>query len=192
MRFLLFFVIAIVACKNTQKPNATAPSSVKADTTAPAVNNYGWDAARVSGSNDDTSRPRQAHIAPRPVKVPIENMPRPSSSRRGYMTDGFWSFQMAFVGNDSLVHTEYVPKWLEFKDDLTFQIYIKNKVVGSGNWNWDETNSEIYIACPADPWLNNTWKVQEKGFVMVWLGNTSINLTGIQCRVIKNKTLPQQ
>jgi hypothetical protein len=185
--------LGYITCKNFSAtktppppPLSTVPAQQPSDGSGPM-----WNAARVSGQNDDTSGTRIAHIAPRPVVVPMDGLPRPSASRRAYLTSGYWNFQMAYVGNDTMVHIEYLPKWLKFNDNLSFEIIIDKQVAAKGFWNYDEVKNEIYLSCPADPWINNTWKVQEKGFVMVWLGNTNINVTGIQTRITNHKTLPQ-
>ena len=62
------------------------------------------------------------------------------------------------------------------------------KVLETGQWNYDDAHSILYLSCK-DPYLNNTWKVMEKGFVMVWIGDTEQNKSGIQIRVDNAKSL---
>jgi hypothetical protein len=128
---------------------------------------------------------------PAMVIVPIDALPPASASRRAYLSTGWWHLNMAFQPSDTLVHENYQHKWLRFREDQTFDILIKNKVVDTGRWNWDESKNEIYLSCK-DPYVNNTWQVMDKGFVMIWKGNTALNVTGIQVRVIGSKTAPPE
>lgn len=127
--------------------------------------------------------------APAMVQVPVDELPPPSASRRAYLTTGWWNFNMAIQTTDSLIHLNYQSKWLKFREDQTFDVLIKGKVVDTGRWNFDDPNQIIYLSCK-DPYINNTWKVIEKGFVMIWAGNTNINITGIQIRVANLRTPP--
>ncbi len=126
---------------------------------------------------------------PRMVHVSFDRLPPASASRRAYLATGWWHFDMAFQASDSLAHLQYQPKWLKFRENQTFDILINNQVVDTGEWNWDESTNIIYVSC-RDPYVNNTWKVNDKGFLMIWIGNTDLNVTGIQIRVIGTKTPP--
>jgi hypothetical protein len=83
----------------------------------------------------------------------------------------------------------YLGKSLQFREDQTFDIIQNGKVLETGHWAYDDPNKVMYIAC-RDTYFNNTWKVQENGFRMVWLGNTDLNFTGIQVRFDGTKTPP--
>lgn len=150
---------------------------------------YPMRVAHVLGSNDDAAGTVQVTTPPNPVTVPMDRLPTASTSRKAYLSSGWWHLDMAFSPSDTMVHVNYKPKWLKFREDQTFDILINNAVVESGKWNWDEATNQIYIACK-DPYLNNTWKVNDRGFLMIWLGNTDINVTGIQIRVVGTKTPP--
>jgi hypothetical protein len=197
---VVVLVLGYVTCKNFQKTKNTEPTpTVTAPTPEPRSEGpSGWKVAGVSGSNEDAAPTLQTRRVPRHVTVPMERLTTPpTTSRRAYLSSGYWRFEMAYVGSDTLVHLNYQPKVLQFEAEQKFNVLTKNaadntwKVVDKGTWHWDEVKSEIYLAC-ADPYINNTWKVQEKGFVMVWLGNTDVNVTGIQVRVAASRTLPGQ
>lgn len=167
-----------------QAPLVTPPQKAE----APASN---WRAAHVLSSNPDEAPPVQIRKAPEHVNVPIASVPPPNSSRRAFLATGYWHCAMALSGTDSLIHLEYQPKWMRFREDQTFDVIVKGQVVdNTGRWAFDEEKHEIYLSCK-DPYLNNVWNVQEKGFVMVLKGNTSLNFTGIQIRVIGSKTQPK-
>jgi hypothetical protein len=188
---MLALVLAYATCK-TFKQEAPAPTAEPSALAAPAsqgepASYYG--AAHVLGFNHDTARPVQIHKAPEMVSVPVGAMPPPSASRKAYLGTGWWHCNMAFSGIDSLIHHNYQNKWMKFRDDQTFDILIKGQVVDTGRWTWDEEKNEIYLSCK-DPYLNNSWNVIDKGFVMIWKGNTAINLTGIQVRVACSKNQP--
>jgi hypothetical protein len=149
-----------------------------------------WKASRVVESDSpDSPYPSQNQEVPRLVRVPIDQLPPATASRKAYLSSGWWHINMAFQPTDSLIHHVYQPKWLKFREDQTFDILEKNKVVDSGRWNWDETKDEIYFACN-DPYVNNTWVVTTKGFVMILKGNTSVNVTGIQLRLVNSGNQP--
>ncbi|MBK6994409.1 MAG: hypothetical protein IPH31_05620 [Lewinellaceae bacterium] len=78
---------------------------------------------------------------------------------------------------------------MKFREDQTFDLLVKGKIVDTGRCNFDAAKNEILLSCK-DPYINNSWGVQEKGFVMIW-GNTSINVTGIQVRVVGQRGILQ-
>jgi hypothetical protein len=123
------------------------------------------------------------------VNVPVDEIKPPSASRKSFLTTGWWHFNMALHPGDSLIHLNYQHKWLKFREDQTFDVLIKNRVVDTGRWNFDDQNNIIYLSCK-DPYINNTWSVLEKGFVMIWIGNTAVNTTGTQIRVANYRTAP--
>jgi hypothetical protein len=192
---ILVIAAGYLTCKNLQKTTATPNAEP-----APAVNAVSanqskasqWHASYyVEGENPDTAYTMQHGQPPAMVIVPIDALPPASASRRAYLSTGWWHLNMAFQPSDTLVHENYQHKWLRFREDQTFDILIKNKVVDTGRWNWDESKNEIYLSCK-DPYVNNTWQVMDKGFVMIWKGNTALNVTGIQVRVIGSKTAPPE
>lgn len=191
LNFILALLVAILGwatCKNLQKtqPGATAVVAPAEEPSGPS----GWTASRViDGSNPDSAGTYQIMAPPRHVDVPIDALPPATASHRAYLSSGYWHLNMAYQPSDTTVHVHYQQKWLKFREDQTFDILVHGKVVESGRWNWDETKNEIYLSC-ADPYINNTWAATEKGFVMIWKGNTALNVTGIQIRVIGSGTLP--
>lgn len=186
---MLTILFSYTTCGKVQKTPETvaAPESPVKERT----NIGGLEVAQVheGGSNPDTALTVQVVAPPRMVNVPIDKLPPASASRRAYLATGWWHLNMAFQANDTTIHRQYQPKWLKFREDQTFDILIRNQVTGSGRWNWDEKTNIIYIACN-DPYINNTWRVTDKGFVMIWVGNTDLNVTGTQVRVIGSKTPP--
>lgn len=189
---ILVIAVGYLTCKNFQKTASSAQPETQ--TSAPSAQEGGtrWHASHVvAGNNPDSASTMQHREPPAMVNVPIDALPPASASRRAYLSTGWWHLNMAFQSSDTLVHENYQQKWLHFREDQTFDILIKNKVVDTGRWNWDENNKEIYLSCK-DPYVNNTWHVTDKGFVMIWKGNTALNVTGIQVRVIGSKSAPTE
>jgi hypothetical protein len=185
---ILVVALGYLTCKNFQK---TAPPPPETQAAPPAQEGGNkWHASHVvEGDNPDMTYTRQVAQPPRRVEVSVDALPPASASRKAYLGTGWWEISMAYQPSDSLVHHNYQSKWLQFRDDQTFDILIKNKVVDTGRWNWDENKNEIYLSCQ-DPYINNTWQVADKGFLMIWKGNTALNVTGIQVRVVGHKTAP--
>jgi len=191
---ILVVCLGYLTCKNLQK---TAPAPVTAEE-APVVaeddapSGYNWKASHViHGENPDTAPTLQIGRAPKRVEVPIDALPPATASHKAYLSTGWWNMSMAYQPSDTLVHRHYQGKWLRFREDQTFDILVKNKVVDTGRWNWDENKSEIYLSCK-DPYINNTWHVTDRGFLMIWKGNTDLNVTGIQVRVVGSGTPPPE
>ncbi len=191
LNIFLFVLVAVVGwatCKNLKKAQSGETAAVEAAPSGPS----GWNASRViKGSNPDTAGTYQVKEPPQLVNVPVDALPPATASHKAYLSSGYWHLNMAFQPSDTTVHHNYQSKWLQFRQDQTFDILIKGKVAGSGRWNWDANKNEIYLSCK-DPYINNTWTVIDKGFVMIWKGNTAINVTGIQVRVVGSKTLPSE
>ena len=190
---LIAIVLGYATCKTFKK---TEPAADPATTQVipeehagdqDAANNF--KAAHVLSYNADTAPPVQIHRAPARVNVPIATLPKPTASRKAYLSTGWWHCNDAMVGTDSLLARNYKSKFMKFREDQTFDLMIKGKVVETGQWAFDEAKNQIYISCK-DTYLNNSWQLQDKGFVMIWKGNTDINVTGIQIRVICSKTEP--
>lgn len=191
----LALVLCYVTCQNLKKtadPAAAAPAenpaAPPAATEPESVGN--WRASHVfHDEQPDNALARQVKAPPRRVEVPWDKLPKPSTSRRAFMSTGWWHPIMAFQPSDTTVHLNYIPKWLRFRDDLTFDILIKGQVAETGNWNFDEEKMILYLSCK-DPYFNNTWAIQERGFRMVLVGNTDLNVTGIQLRLDGSPTPP--
>jgi len=181
---VLVVAVSYVTCKNFKK---TTPAPAAETPPAATTQEYGgpeWNASRVvQGSNPDGAPTYQSKEPPRLVNVPIDALPPASASKKAYLATGWWHMNMAFQPSDTTVHHNYQSKWLRFREDQTFDILINKKVVDTGRWGWDEAKSEIYLSCK-DPYINNTWHTTDRGFVMIWKGNTDINVTGIQVRVV--------
>jgi hypothetical protein len=96
---------------------------------------------------------------------------------------------LAYQPSDTTVHINYNGKTLQFRENQTFDIIQNGKVLESGHWAYEEDKKLMYISCN-NTYFNNSWKVQENGFRMVWLGNTDLNVTGIQMRMDGSKTNP--
>lgn len=184
---LLVVAVGILTCKNFQKTK----SPEAAATPAAAENQYGFRASHViEGERADTIQGTlQVRKAPKMVQVPVDVLPPPTASKIAYLSTGWWHLNMAFQPSDTTVHQHYQSKWLQFREDQTFDILIKGKVVDTGRWNYDSARNEILLSCK-DPYINNSWGVQDKGFVMIWKGNTSLNVTGIQVRVVGQRDTP--
>jgi len=190
---VLVVALGYLTCKSLQK---TAPETAVEVAPPATAQNQGsginWNASRIiHGDNPDSARTRQSTEPPSMVNVPINALPPANASRKAYLSTGWWHLNMAFQPSDTTVHRHYQPKWLRFREDQTFDILIKNKTVDTGRWNWDEAKNEIYLSCK-DPYLNNTWFVTSRGFLMIWKGNTGINVTGIQVRVVGSKNAPPE
>lgn len=188
---LLVAVMGWATCKNLKKSQtettATPAAQPETQTDLP-----GWRASRViQGSNPDSAGTYQVKEPPRMVNVPVDALPPATASHKAYLSSGYWHLNMAFQPSDTTIHHNYQSKWLKFREDQTFDVLIKGKVVDTGRWNWDAAKNEIYISCK-DPYINNTWSVIDKGFVMIWKGNTELNVTGIQVRVVGAGTLPRE
>ncbi len=190
---ILVVFIGYITCKNLQKTApATDPASDSAATREEPESGYNWKASHVfHGENPDGAPTVQVASAPKMVAVPIDALPKATASHKAYLSSGYWHLNMAYQPSDTLVHVHYQNKWLQFRQDQTFDILIKNKVVDTGRWNWDENKNEIYLSCK-DPYINNTWQVTDRGFLMIWKGNTELNVTGIQVRVVGNRALPAE
>jgi hypothetical protein len=200
MKINILLAILVVAtgyltCKNLQKIPAETPAPSPAASVPPEQdprNSLNWKASHVvEGDNADLAYTKQIREAPLMVNVPIDALPPATASRRAYLSTGWWHLNMAIQASDTLIHHQYQSKWLRFREDQSFDILIKNKVVDTGRWNWDETKNEIYLSCK-DPYVNNTWAVTDKGFVMIWKGNTALNVTGIQVRTVGSKSAPPE
>ncbi len=184
----LVVVASYATCKNLQKPPTAAPQPV--DETASYSNSgYNWKASRVIEGDNEGAFIHQVSQAPARVVVPWDKITPPSTSRRAYMATGWWNVRMAYQPSDTTVHKHYADKSLKFREDQTFDILQDGKVQESGHWAYDDPNKVLYIACN-NTYFNNTWKLQENGFRMVWLGNTDINVTGIQIRLDGSKSPP--
>jgi hypothetical protein len=173
VNIILAAIVAIVGyatCKNLKKTEASATG---AGTTA-----------------ETTAMPTRAFKVPKLVEVPVDAIPPSNASKKAYLSGGWWNFNAAVGGpNEDMLIADYRAKWLKFREDLTFDILINNKVVTSGRWNWDEDKHQLYMSC-ADPFVNGVWGVKNSGFTMVWLGNSDYTNHGYQIRLSNSKSEP--
>ena len=195
MKLTLFLAALVVfvsylTCKNFRQTTATVPQQ---EVLAEPEKNLGlpWKASHViEGSNPDSAYTYQVKKAPKRVEVPWQKIAPPSTSRRTFMATGWWNPRFAYQGSDTTVHLNYLGKSLKFKEDQTFEIFKGKQVIDAGHWAYDDPKKILYISCQ-NTYFNNTWKLQENGFRMVWIGNTDLNVTGIQMRLDGSKTPPE-
>ncbi len=187
--FLGIVLLAVIylTCKNFQKEKASdttavAPYSAEPPTDASRV-------LKVLGDRPDSTGSIQFSEPPPRVNVPWDKVAKPSTSRRSYMTSGWWNPTAALQPTDTTISRYFKPKWLKFREDQTFDILVQNKVVDTGHWAYDESKTMLYLSCN-DPYFNNTWRIMERGFRMIMVGNTELNITGIQVRLDNQKELP--
>lgn len=184
---IILLAVVYMTCKNFKKTQ-TAETPVAAVATPPPSNGK---VLKIMGEGADSTNQLQFSEPPPHVNVPWDKMPRPSTSRRAFMSTGYWNPVTAIQPTDTTIYRQFRPKWLKFKDDQTFDIIIKNKVVDTGHWAFDEENFVLYLSCN-DPYFNNSWNIKERGFRMILIGNTAINLTGIQVRLDMKGELPTE
>jgi hypothetical protein len=184
---IVVIAVGILTCKNLQKTKTTETTEAP----APQEKQLGLRASHVIDEerSDTVQGTYQVRQAPKMVQVPVDVLPPASASKKAYLSTGWWHLNMAYQPSDTTIHHNYQQKWLQFREDQTFDILIKGKVVDTGRWNFDEAHREILLSCK-DPYINNSWGVQDKGFVMIWKGNTSLNVTGIQVRVVGQRDTP--
>ena len=188
---ILAIALGYITCKNMSK---TAEPILMPTTTREVAESsrgpVGHNAAYVfEGSNPDSAGTVQTQGPPRRVDVPIDALPAPTASHKAFLATGWWHINMAISPTDSTINQHYFDHYMKFREDQTFDIIFKGKKVESGRWNWDRDLNEIYLSCQ-NPYINNTWKVTDKGFVMIWKGNTALNVSGIQIRVAGTRTSP--
>lgn len=186
---ILVIAVGILTCKNFQKTKTGETAAAPAPA---AEKQYPFNASHVIDEErpDTVQGTYQVKAPPKMVQVPVDAYPPPTASKKAYLSTGWWHLNMAYQPSDTTVHHNYQSKWLRFREDQTFDILIKGRVVDSGRWNYDGVKNEILLSCK-DPYINNSWGVQEKGFVMIWKGNTSINVTGTQVRVVGQRDEPK-
>ena len=178
----LVVFVSYFTCKNLKK--STISTAPPAETVKDYSNaGYNWNASHViEGSNPDSAFTYQIKQAPARVNVPWDKISPPSTSRRSFLATNWWNIRMAYQPSDTTAHVNYMGKSLKFREDQTFDIIQNAKVQETGHWGFDDEKKIIYISCN-NTYFNNSWKVQENGFRMVWLGNTDLNVTGIQMRM---------
>jgi hypothetical protein len=118
--------------------------------------------------------------------VDVNSIPPASASKRAFLASGSWTFLAAVQPSDSLVFKQFEGQKLVFKEDMTFEVYQNEKLDGEGLWNFDSEKSVIYLSSKF-PYLNTTWKVMERYFTMIWIGQTDTNSSGIQLKIVCNK-----
>jgi len=190
---ILVLALGILTCKNFQKTNPSETAQTTNQGANPKVDDgvNAFGAAHIIHEErpDTVQGAYQVRQAPRRVEVPVDVLPEPTASKKAYLSTGWWHLNMAYQGSDTTIHHNYQQKWLRFQEDQSFEVFVKGKVVDKGRWNFDSAKNEILLSCN-DTYINNSWGVQEKGFVMIWKGNTSLNVTGIQVRVVGQRTEP--
>lgn len=186
---VVLVMVSYLTCKNFQK----TPVNTQAQPAEPeqySTKGYNWRASHViDGNNPDSAGTYQIKKAPARVNVPWDKVGAPSTSRKAFMSTGWWVSRYAYQPSDTTVHLNYMTKTLKFKEDQTFDIFEKDKLQETGNWAFDDDKKLLYLSCK-NTYFNNSWKVQENGFRMVLLGNTDLNVTGIQVRLDGSRTPP--
>lgn len=193
--FALMALPALLAatCKNGEKSAQTTNDAAPAypPIEAPDPNLPVYRASHVFNEARADTAQGTVQVKKPPVQhvVPVNEIKAPNTSRRTYLNTGWWFPKMAFQTSDTTIHHNYLGKFLKFRPDQTFDIIKDGKVVDSGHWNFDDDRWIFYLSCH-DPYWNNTWKVMEKGFTMILIGQTELNYSGIQIRLDNIKTPP--
>lgn len=118
-----------------------------------------------------------ASVAP----IDLSHVPKASASKTAYLNTGKWHCFGATQPGVADFQEGFRPTDLLFNTDGTVLIQQNETTLGNGRWAFDDAQNLIYISSSL-PELNSSWKVLDKGFRMVWLGNTEINKSGAQIR----------
>ncbi len=184
----------LFACKNPKEATATALPPTPETPQAPAkqeLDPRGYRASHiVEGSRADTAQgTTQIVKTPELIHVPYYEIKPPSASRMAYMNTGWWTAKMAYQPTDTTIHVNFLGKYLQFEQTQLFHIFQNGQQVDTGMWSFDEEKQILYLACH-DPYYNNSWKIMEKGFTMILIGQTNENFSGIQIRWDNYKQKP--
>ena len=115
------------------------------------------------------------------VPISLANIPKASASKAAYLSTARWHCIAAMRPGDDKFRDAFLLTDLRFSEDGSVRIFNEEAQIASGRWAFDDVNSLIYISSN-QPQLNSSWKVIEKGFRMIWMGNTELNKTGVQMR----------
>ncbi len=196
MTFIKIFGLAAmlcfsaVACKNTPKTgDATDSKDAQKKELTELPNGLKASHILEKESPNAPVGSEQFSKAPAWHDIPVNEVAPPSSSRRTYMATGWWFPKMAFQASDTTVHKQYMGKFLKFREDQSFDLIQNAQVQESGHWNFDEQKKVLYLSCK-NPYFNNTWNVMEKGFTLILIGQTKLNVSGIQIRLDNFKQKP--
>jgi hypothetical protein len=128
-------------------------------------------------------------FVPRRVEVPVDKLPNMPEANKQQFTDGWWRLRGASSAEDAYISDFYSKRWLKFYENRNFDILINGKTVEQGRWNYDAKNEEILLSCQ-NVYFNNSWKVIARKEMIVLIGNTALNNTGIQIQMIHSGALP--
>ena len=120
---VLVVLVSYLTCKNTQK-TSSAPVAQPIDTVKEySAGGFNWKAAHViEGDNPDSAFTYQIKQPPARVNVPWDKIPAPSTSRKAFLSTGWWSPKMAYQSSDTTAHVNYMGRSLKFREDQTFDI----------------------------------------------------------------------
>jgi hypothetical protein len=187
---VLAVFMTYMTCRNFKETKLTdVPPPAAQNVETYSSKGYNLRASHViDGSNPDTAGIFQIKKAPARVDVPWRQV-APEHQPPCFPVNRMVEACICLSGSDTTVHLNYVNKTLQFREDQTFDIIIKGKVAETGHWAMEEEKKILYLSCN-DTYFNNTWRVQENGFRLVFIGNTDLNVTGIQIRLDGSKTPP--
>jgi hypothetical protein len=157
-----WLLITFLQCSN--RPTQIAPAA-NSNTEAP-----------TSTATHATAIERQ-HVEP----ISLNHLPKPSASKSAFLSTGRWHCFAAMRPNDAQFQNSFPVTDLKFSQDGSVVIYADSTVLANGQWAVDEAKNQIFISSTIEG-LNTSWKVLEKGFRMVWIGNTELNIHGDQIR----------
>lgn len=172
-----------LTCKNMHKSSDSTTTTAPEQQEEYSSKGFNLKASHVvEGNNPDSAYTYQIKKAPAHVNVPWEQVAAPSTSRRAFMSTNWWAPRFAYQPSDTTIHLNYITKKIKFHEDQSFDLYDKEKLMETGHWAVDEDKKILYLSCK-NTYFNNTWRLQENGFRMVLIGNTDLNVTGIQIRM---------
>jgi hypothetical protein len=135
---------------------------------------------QVRTDNKQTTESQSQQVASiQPID--LSHVPKASASKTAYLNTGIWHCLAATKPGGDDYQKNFRVTDLQFNPDGSVQLSQNGNMLSSGSWAFDDSQNIIYISSTLAE-LNSSWKVLDKGFRMVWLGNTDINNSGVQMR----------
>jgi hypothetical protein len=133
---------------------------------------------RTDNKQTNVSQSQQAESV---QPIDLSQVPKASASKTAYLNTGIWHCLAATKPGADDYQKNFRVTDLQFNTDGTVQISQNNQILASGRWAFEDSQNIIYVSSTLAE-LNSSWKVLDKGFRMVWLGNTNLNNSGVQMR----------
>jgi hypothetical protein len=124
---------------------------------------------------------------------PILEFRQKESGNKSYtiLDKDIWAYKFVAIGSEISKPADNAGKWINFKEDLTYEYGLKSKVLGNGRYHYDFDKGVILLLDNDKAIKPSEYRVKPLMDAMVFEGTSTYEDNNIQAKLERIEKLPE-